>query len=279
MKQLSIAEELMFCTTRISTTNTDNKRYSATGFFYYYEIEKDGKNYTVPTIITNKHVVKDATSLTFALSKADDEGNPLYELPFEVTIQKNELDGWTVNHPSPDVDLCALLAQPILEAFKNAGFKIYNRNTSAHIIPDGKELEELDTIEEIVMIGYPNGMWDKKHNMPLVRRGITASPVYLDYNGMPIFLIDAACYPGSSGSPVFIYRNGMTQDKYGNLYAKSKLALIGIQHAVPTQTLQGEIKVVPTASIISESHIMINLGYIIKSRCILEMLDLIKGKL
>lgn len=111
--------------------------------------------------------------------------------------------------------------------------------------------------------------------MPLVRRGVTVSPVYLDYNNQPIFLIDAACSSGSSGTPVFIYRNGMTQDKYGNLHAKSTLQLVGVQYAVPTQALQGVL----ISTIVAESRIMINLGYIIKSRCILEMTDLIKNKL
>lgn len=279
MKKLSIAEELMFCTTRISTVTSNRICCSATGFFYYYNIEKDGVDNVVPAIITNKHVVKDAVQLTFGLSRADDDGNPLYQPPFEVTIPKKQLDIWTINHPDPNVDLCAILANPILKAFEDAGYKAYHKNISGLYVPDDKELETFDAIEEVLMIGYPNGMWDEAHNMPLVRRGITASPVYLDYNGLPIFLIDAACYPGSSGSPVFIYRNGMTQDKFGNLYAKSTLKLIGIQHAVPTQTLKGEIKIIPTATLFTESHIMINLGYIIKSKCILEMSELIIEKL
>lgn len=62
MIQLFTTEKLMFCTTCIATVANDSKKYSATGFFYNYEIEKDDKIYTVPTIITNKHVVKDAVS-------------------------------------------------------------------------------------------------------------------------------------------------------------------------------------------------------------------------
>ena len=51
------------------------------------------------------------------------------------------------------------------------------------MIPAQADLESLDAIEEIVMIGYPNGLWDSVNNMPIARRGITATPVYLNYEG------------------------------------------------------------------------------------------------
>ena len=41
--------------------------------------------------------------------------------------------------------------------------------------------------------------------MPILRRGTTATPIALNFEGRPEFLIDAAVYPGSSGSPVFVY--------------------------------------------------------------------------
>lgn len=58
------------------------------------------------------------------------------------------------------------------------------------------------------MIGYPNGLWDSQNNLPIIRRGITATSVKKDYNGKKEFLIDAAVFPGSSGSPVFIFNEG-----------------------------------------------------------------------
>jgi len=57
------------------------------------------------------------------------------------------------------------------------------------------------------MIGYPNGLWDHVNNLPLIRRGITASHPGVDYqiegqNGPGVTVIDMACFPDSSGSPV-----------------------------------------------------------------------------
>ena len=40
-----------------------------------------------------------------------------------------------------------------------------------------------DAVEDIMMIGYPNALWDSEHNMPIIRKGITATPVWLDHNG------------------------------------------------------------------------------------------------
>lgn len=71
--------------------------------------------------------------MLLVLSKADDKDNPLYESPFEVTIEKKDLDNWTINHPSSEVDLCAILAHPVLNAFKNAVYKYIIRTHRSKI--------------------------------------------------------------------------------------------------------------------------------------------------
>jgi len=44
------------------------------------------------------------------------------------------------------------------------------------------------------MIGYPSGLWDTKNNLPIVRKGITATTPYFDYNGKREFLVDIAAF-------------------------------------------------------------------------------------
>ncbi len=58
------------------------------------------------------------------------------------------------------------------------------------------------------MVGYPVGLWDSVNNMPILRRGSTATLLDWTYEGRQEFVIDAACFPGSSGSPVFKYTVG-----------------------------------------------------------------------
>ena len=53
-------------------------------------------------------------------------------------------------------------------------------------------MSELSAIEEIIMIGYPVGIWDSANNMPIVRKGITATRPDIDYEGRKEFMIDAA---------------------------------------------------------------------------------------
>lgn len=54
MEQLSIYEQLCFCTTRIETENSNRNKSAGTGFFF--DLNIDDKR--VPLLITNKHVVE-----------------------------------------------------------------------------------------------------------------------------------------------------------------------------------------------------------------------------
>jgi hypothetical protein len=124
------------------------------------------------------------------------------------------------------------------------------------------------------MVGYPNGLWDETNNLPIARAGITATHPAIDYNGKPEFMIDAACFAGSSGSPVFYYNSGARTQRNGSITMGSPSAyLLGVLYAGPMFTAEGEIVVVdvPTKrKKIATSDIPMNLGYVIKSRVLLE---------
>lgn len=125
------------------------------------------------------------------------------------------------------------------------------------------------------MIGYPNGLWDQVNNMPIIRRGITATNVTLDYNGKKEFLIDAACFPGSSGSPVLICNVGGYTSKFGSLnWGKSRVFLLGILYAGPQMRVTGDLQLITVPEYqqktVSVSQIPNNLGFIIKAERLLE---------
>jgi len=123
------------------------------------------------------------------------------------------------------------------------------------------------------MIGYPNGIWDRSNNLPIVRQGITASHPKLNYNGKKEVLIDAACFPGSSGSPVLIYNQGGHTTKEGHLDMRGRLILLGILYAGPQFEANGDIVINPiltSLNIFSVTRIPINLGCVIKSEKLLE---------
>jgi hypothetical protein len=136
-------------------------------------------------------------------------------------------------------------------------------------------------MEDIIMIGYPNGIWDAKHNLPIIRRGITATHPKLSYNGKPEFLIDAACFPGSSGSPVFLANIGSYVSPDGALCAGNRIALLGTLYAGPQHTATGEVVVVevPTDTrAMAISTIPNNLGLVIHSSKLLDF-EPILGKI
>lgn len=278
-KQLSAFEQLEFCTTRIEGQDANSMTWSGTGFFFNLDFG-ESENKIMPLVITNKHVVENATQLSIQFSRADDNGNPLYTEPFKI------IDGdmsSIVYHPDPEVDLCGIPSLPLLNIVQTLKGKVFYRTFDNTQIPSEQQLEELDAVEEIMMVGYPNGLWDAKHNMPIFRKGITATPVWLNHNGKKEFMIDAACFPGSSGSPVFICNPGQYHDKHGNTYfGGTRLYLLGILYAGPQLTITGDIKIVtiPDSQMVpqSVSHIPNNLGYVIRSERILELVNVIKKK-
>ena len=62
--------------------------------------------------------------------------------------------------------------------------------------------------KSVSIIGYPNGL-SAGGKFPIWKNGHLASEMDLDYNGLPIFLIDATTRSGMSGSPVIIRDSGL----------------------------------------------------------------------
>ena len=161
-----------------------------------------------------------------------------------------------------------------------AGHRFFYVPLDKSLIPNQTELEDLGALEDVIMIGYPNGIWDPANNMPIVRRGVTATHPNLNYEGRREFMIDAACFPGSSGSPVFLYNNGSWTNRAGGMVmGGTRVKLLGLLYAGPEHTASGEVRIinVPTQQrAIAISTIPNNLGLIIKAGRLLEMDDVIR---
>jgi|APSaa5957512622_1039677.scaffolds.fasta_scaffold64169_2 hypothetical protein len=264
------SEKLMYCTIRLE----DSTGGSGTGFFFNFKI--NGK--IVPTIITNKHVINYNTneSVKFFLHTTKEMG-----VPNKDSLEINFKTTW---YFSKDKDLCFCFAGPIINSLKNSrNEEVFYCGLEKSIIWKNEDLEKLNMIEEVIMVGYPTGLWDKKNNLPLFRKGITSSHPAIDFNDKGIGVIDIACFPGSSGSPIFIQDIGGHFTKEGTLnLGKERLILLGILFEGPLLNSKGEIIVekIPTKNNISSiTPIMINLGYYIKSSEILEFEKIIKEKI
>lgn len=261
---LLLTEELSYITLRISCTLNNGQSSVGTGFIVIFDAGNDQK---CPLIITNKHVVQNAVSCEFHLTEADDAGNPKTGSMIHVSLPMHP-NLW-FPHPDNDVDLCAMAFAPVLGMVGSQNKKVFFKGIDKEQFASPQLLSELGAVEDILMVGYPIGLWDSANNMPVFRQGITATHPNLNYHGKKEFLIDAACYPGSSGSPIFLYQNSGYIDRNGTHHmATRRFALLGILYAGPQFTAVGNIQIIniPTATTHAPvTSIPMNLGIAIKA--------------
>lgn len=254
--ELSPAEQLCYSTVRIECT-TKIGRSTGTGFFFNFLDNKETHE-KVPCIVTNKHVVDGVVEGILVLTCLDSQ-----EKEYLHRVNISDFRQAWIFHPNHDVDLCIMPINPIFELTRQQGHKPFYVALHKDIIPTKAQLEDLSALEDIIMIGYPDGIWDAVNNKPILRKGITATHPKRDFNGEKKFLIDAACFPGSSGSPVLILNQGRYSNKAGTVIIGSRVILLGVLHAGPQHTAQGQIRFanIPT----NITSIPNNLGLVIKS--------------
>jgi hypothetical protein len=260
---LSVSEQMAFSTVRI-----ESEVGIGTGFFFRFLDE--GNNY-VPAIVTNKHVIKNSKVGTFFLTSADENGAP--DIKKHIPVALDNFENRWIMHPDPNVDLAIMPIAPLLVEADQKGFHPFFIPLTKDIVPTADQLKDLTAVEDILMIGYPIGMWDSVNNYPIFRKGITATHPFNEYNGKSEFVIDAACFPGSSGSPVFLANLGNFVDKKGNTIIGTRIYFLGILYAGPMYDAEGKIVVIdiPTKKdTLTISEIPTNLGYVIKSKKLLE---------
>lgn len=267
---LSISEQLTYSTVRIECELKNGGMATGTGFFFRF-LENPENQTHIPVVITNKHVIKDALKGRLIITKANEAGEPLDKEHF--TVLFDDFESFWKLHPDNDVDLCVMPIAPFVNMAQARGENLYYVSLDKSLLPTEKNKDEFSALEDVLMIGYPNGIWDSVNNMPLLRKGSTATHPVLDYNGKKEIMIDIAAFPGSSGSPVLIFNEGGYRDKKGNFYmGSSRVILLGILYAGPQATAIGEIIMTPNfQKPIAVSSIPNNLGLIIKAERIIEL--------
>ncbi|KJH69606.1 trypsin-like peptidase domain-containing protein [Aliterella atlantica] len=264
---INLIDQLVHSTVRIECVTQYG---SSSGSGYFFAFLETGESH-VPCIITNKHVISGALRGKFHLTIQGQDGLP--KLGEHISCEFDNFESMWLEHPDPAIDLAIFPIAPLVHQARNQNINFHFTCLNKSVIATEELLFTLPTMEEIVMIGYPNGIWDAKHNLPIIRRGITATHPKLPYNGQPIFVIDAACFPGSSGSPVFLVNVGSYVDATGTLYVGNRIALLGTLYAGPQHSTTGEIIIVevPTdTKPVSISSIPNNLGFVIHASKVLD---------
>ena len=259
IKPTTVCEQLLFSTLRLQTSSG-----VGTGFYFVFDLEDNKK---VPVIITNRHVLNDNPNeeVRFSLHYIQNDR------PSEEIININYSATWFFHER---YDLAFTFINPLFEQIAHQNKKVFLIPITEELIWNDDKLQHLTSVENVLMFGYPIGLYDEKNVLPLIRNGITSSHPAIDFNGEKIGVVDMACFPGSSGSPIFIINEGSFTDKKNHaLVMGNRIIFLGILYSGPVYNSKGEVIVenIPTQQKLkSVTPQMINLGYYIKSQVILD---------
>lgn len=255
-------EAIFFTTVRI-----ESDAGVGTAFAFGYEWDNEqGEHRSIEVLVTNKHVIAGAATGNLFFTFADEHRRPqLGEAGrywWKGPPHDDRFENLWHGHPDEEVDITIMPLRPWRKMVERSGREIYCPPIYFEAIPGLQELSESRAIEEVLIVGYPLGLYDEVNLIPVARRGITATPLWFDYNGRPQFLVDAAIFPGSSGSPVVIYDTIRGRFRFlGVVASVFEMSESGLVEAVPVPT-RVELRV-------TMSH-KLGIGVVFKASTVLE---------
>lgn len=256
-----IQEQLLYTTLRIECLDENDNIFSiGTGFLLQRPVGDD--KYKV-YLVSNKHVLCGAKSIALTFTKAKN-GEP--EIGNKIVIPFKDIQNNVKGHPDVNVDIALLECTGIFVLMME---QMYVKFVPYEMLATFKE-PELSVAENVYFIGYPDNRYDVKNNLPLVRTGMISSHPKYDYNGDPVFIIDAQVFPGSSGSPVYI---DLTYENFKNgqiVVGGHNIKLLGIVSA--TMIRNNQLKAITTATNIVAEEVL-GLGIVFKSTAIKKLVD------
>ncbi|WP_409415401.1 trypsin-like peptidase domain-containing protein [Flavobacterium sp. PS2] len=274
--KLSTSEQIINSTIRIECTgdtiiNNQKLAFTSTGTGFFFEFLIN--NMKIPVIVTNYHVIKNTT---YGVLNFTEKENNLPKYGSILTYTLNDWQNRWIKHPN--VDLAILPLAPIIDDFKKQKNKdISYVHYDETLLSNANLLSEVTAIEEVLMVGYPKGFWDKVNNLPVVRKGTTATPMYIDYSGKKEFLLDIPIFAGSSGSPVVLFNQGSYSTKDGGINIGSRIALLGINVQSIDYIAGGQLILPPNNPTVETSTaVPMNIAVIIKSEELLAFKPIIQ---
>lgn len=215
----TIYEKLFYSTVRIAVKSKVGKRYTGTASFIKVDVNERN---SILFLCTCKHLVQDTIETIIFLHTMSDNslelGNPL-----RVSLSNPD---WIIDSEN---DIAILNFVPIYNHYFDQNIEIFYIANQLKDIPDSDSItQNIDWIENVYIIGYPDDKYDTVNMLPIIRTGITATPFPVDFSGKPQFLIDTPIFEGSSGSPVLICDSGSYRSKKGNIVFGNRLFFLGL---------------------------------------------------
>ncbi len=190
-------ESLPLAVTHVSTMLGEKPLTNATGFFF----ERDGKLF----LVTSRHVVLDEPTKHHPdrieielhidpvnLGETVQFSIPLYEKGKSVWREGLDSAG-AVDVVAVELERAALPKGLLMHAF-----------TPAHLVG---ELDQVEMGSSVLIVGFPLGVHDTLHRLPVARQSVIASAFGIRFQGKGYFLTDARLHRGTSGAPVVARKN------------------------------------------------------------------------
>lgn len=218
-------------------------------------------------LVSNKHVLEGSQKLSITFHRRNVASN-LPELRQTITYQATSSKEVLFLHPNPEIDLACINMSSLVSQL---GSQIYYKFLDKGVFANFTE-PELDVGQRVIFIGYPENRYDQRHNLPILRSGVTASHPRLNYNGEAQFLIDAQVFPGSSGSPVFL---NMKKAQYnrGQIIIGTGLPYLFVGVVSATMIRNNIVTSAPT-KLVGVSQEVIGLGLVFKATVLNGLIDL-----
>jgi hypothetical protein len=232
---LSPIEQITYSTVRIECVLQGRAVSTGTGFFCRL-LQKEGR--FAPVIVTNRQVVLGARRGRLHLCLPEATVRPVAAKHHTIVLE--DFQARWLPHPEPAVELCVMPVAELLGDVRQQN-SLALQMIDFSLIPTVDDLAELGAAEEVIVVGYPNGIWDSVNNRPVVRKGITATEPALRYLGRPEFLVDLAWLPGSSGSPVLLWNIGEHTTREGERVGRSRVRLLGVLSTSPGRRAAAEV--------------------------------------
>jgi hypothetical protein len=185
-------ESLLLAVTRVTTMLGQKTLTNATGFFF----EREKRLY----LITSRHVVLDKPSEHYPdrleIELHVDPDNVADTVGFSIPLYREGKSIWREGFDSTSaIDVVALeLERAALP--KTLSFHAF---TPAHLV---ERLEQVEIGTSVIVVGFPLGVHDELHRLPVARQAVIASAFGIRFQGHGYFLTDARLHRGTSGAPV-----------------------------------------------------------------------------
>jgi hypothetical protein len=187
-----VIESLPLAVTRVTTMLGQRQLTNATGFFF----ERKGELF----LVTCRHVVLDEPSghhpdrIEIELHvNAENLGDTVQ---FSIPLYRDGRSLWRDGRDSAGPIDVAVLP---LERAALPGSLLLQAFAPAHL---AGQLDQLEMGGPVLIVGFPLGVHDTLHRLPVARQSVIASAFGIRFQGKGYFLTDARLHRGMSGAPV-----------------------------------------------------------------------------